>query len=294
MMHSAASKHLLVLLAVLAPAASFRQGAWQPVSLIETEVSDQSFWSAQWRSLEGELTGLLQVSSESKNVTQNVTLPVAKNPAAPPTALRASKSAKKGGAADGLGKIQGMMKGLMGKAMLAPMLDMMKGMYQDQKKRIGDLNKREVKSKKTFEEQQARFDKQMQETKEKFDHHRLPEDFYKNETRDMKRQFKYWEGVRSRNKRQYHNNLKITHGMMAREKDMITQYESAMNTPDTVKISSSAPVGKKEPEQAPEVVLAQSRAETAEFCKAVLVEVRTELQRVPVSNVMGLYTDAVL
>jgi len=292
MLHSA--KRLLALLVTigtLSPAASFRHGALQKT---ETAVSDQSFWSAQWRSLEGELTGLLQVSSESKNVTQNVTLPVAKNPAAPPTALRASKSAKKGGAADGLGKIQGMMKGLMGKAMLAPMLDMMKGMYQDQKKRIGDLNKREVKSKKTFEEQQARFDKQMQETKEKFDHHRLPEDFYKNETRDMKRQFKYWEGVRSRNKRQYHNNLKITHGMMAREKDMITQYESAMNTPDTAKKSSAAPVGKKEPEQAPEVVLAQARAETAEFCKTVLVEVRTELQRVPVSNVMGLYTDAVL
>merc|ERR1719213_862794 len=122
-----------------------------------------------------------------------------------------------------------MMKGLTGKAMLAPMEAMLESMYEDQKKRIGDLNKREQKSKERFAKQQSDFDAKIKDIKMRHDKHRLSDEFFKNETRDYTRQFKYWQGVRERNHRQFHNALKITHGMMQREKDMISKYEAAMS-----------------------------------------------------------------
>merc|ERR1719199_1723542 len=145
---------------------------------------------------------------------------------------------------DRLSQTENMMNGLTGKAMLAPMLGMLEGMYQDQKKRIGEINKREQKSKDRFAKQQKEFDEKIKSIKERHEKGKLSDEFFKNETRDYTRQFKYWEGVRSRNKRQYHNALKITHGMMQREKDMIAQYERAMsmNVPDEdKKVNAAAP-----------------------------------------------------
>merc|ERR1719213_1218433 len=109
---------------------------------------------------------------------------------------------------------------------------MPKGLYDDQKKRIGDINKREEVSKQRFAKEQAEFNKRLKTIKERYEHHKLSEEFYKNETRDYTKQFKHWEGVRSRNHRQFHNSLKITHGMMQKEKDMITQYEKAIAMKD--------------------------------------------------------------
>merc|ERR1719160_774889 len=131
--------------------------------------------------------------------------------------------------ANRLTQAENMMKGLEGKAMLAPMLGMLKSMYDDQKKRIGEINKREQKSKERFGKQQADFNARIADIKARHDKHKLSDEFFKNETRDYTRQFKYWEGVRERNHRQFHNALKITHGMMQREKDMIAKYEAAMS-----------------------------------------------------------------
>merc|ERR1719420_1456760 len=109
------------------------------------------------------------------------------------------------------------------------MLGMLNEMYGDQKKRIGDINKREQQSKERFAKQQKEFNDKIKEIKLRHDKHKLNDEFFKNETRDYTRQFKYWEGVRSRNHRQFHNALKITHGMMQREKDMIAKYKAAMS-----------------------------------------------------------------
>lgn len=258
------------------------------------EANDESFWTAQWHALESELLQLQEVvhvianpvngtekaaPGELKNSKSNATIkksnastvlppPKPASAVAPAASDPASDEASKE-----LAKVQGMVKGLTGKAMLAPMLEMLKGLYQEQKKRIGDLNKREQQSKKRFEKEQDEFNKRMNASKAKHDAHRLDDEFFKNETRDYTKQFKYWEGVRSRNKRQYHNALKITHGMMQREKDMIAQYERALKTP--LPQATQAKV----PEQAPEVDLLQKHKATAKFCREVLVEVHSELAR---------------
>merc|ERR1719159_2091355 len=143
-------------------------------------------------------------------------------------------------------------------------------MYQDQKKRIGEINKREQKSKERFVKQQADFNKKIKSIKERHEKGKLSDEFFKNETRDYTRQFKYWEGVRSRNHRQFHNALKITHGMMQREKDMISQYEAAMS----MKMPEEKKAAPAKPEEAPEVVLVQQRKSAAAFIQQTLVEVR--------------------
>jgi hypothetical protein len=175
-----------------------------------------------------------------------------------------------------LSQTENMMKGLTGKAMLAPMLGMLEGMYQDQKKRIGEINKREQKSKDRFAKQQKEFNDKIKSIKERHEKGKLSDEFFKNETRDYTRQFKYWEGVRSRNHRQFHNALKITHGMMQREKDMISQYEAAMSmkTPADNKKTTAAPA---KAEEAPEVVFMQQRKAAAVFIQETLMEVRRHL-----------------
>lgn len=312
---------LLLIYAQLVPAFSFlgvqqaevagtAERSWT-ISL--TEASDQSFWTRQWYALEDELLqlqGVVSVITTPVNATAHVpagqpttsksTVTIAKSNASKvvgdlpkrvnsnASAARhvASKVATSDESSKVLAKVQGMVKGLEGKAMLAPMLEMLKGMYEEQKKRIGDLNKREQQSKKRFETQKQEFYARMNATKQKHDDHRLNDEFFANETRDYTRQFKYWEGVRARNKRQYHNALKITHGMMQREKDMVAQYERAMKTPVPQK---QAAAQAKVPEESPEVVFLQQHVATDKFCQKVLVEVQSELARwkAPVRNVVG-------
>jgi len=176
--------------------------------------------------------------------------------------------------ADRLAQAEAMTKGLVGKAMLAPMEGMLEGMYDDQKKRIGELNKREQKSKERFAKQQAEFDQRIKDIQTRHNNHKLSDEFFKNETRDYTRQFKYWQGVRERNHRQFHNALKITHGMMQREKDMISQYKAAMSMKmpeDKKKATAAAPV------EAPEVVFVQKRKAAAAFIQEALIEVRRNL-----------------
>jgi len=127
-----------------------------------------------------------------------------------------------------LATAEGLMKGKMGTAMLKPMLAMLKGLYQDQKERIGDLNKKEEESKKRYANQKAAFDKRIQKINDEVKNHKFSAEFGANQTRDYTQQFKYWEGVRSRDHKQFHNALKITHGLMSKEKDTIKQYEKAL------------------------------------------------------------------
>jgi len=184
---------------------------------------------------------------------------------------------------DRLAQAEGMIKGLTGKAMLAPMLGMLKSMYDDQKKRIGDLNKKEAKNKERYAQEQADYDARIKEIKAKHDAHRLNDEFFKNETRDATRQFKYWEGVRSRNHRQFHNALKITHGMMQKEKDMISKYEAAMSMKmpeDSKKDNKKAAV----PVEAPDVVFLQQRAAVIAFIQEHLTEVRSYLAETMAAN----------
>jgi len=255
--------------------------------------------ATQWRALESDMQTLKKsFGAEEVHATgflQLRTSPVAKadeKPKAEPKAKSNASAAKLSAksvnatnqqaakpslsepATDRLAAAQSMMKGLTGKAMLAPMLGMLNSMYDDQKKRIGDLNKREQKSKDRFAKQQSEFDARIKDITTRHANHKLSDEFFKNETHDYTRQFKYWQGVRERNHRQFHNALKITHGMMQREKDMISKYEAAMTmktAEDTKKKAPAAPV------EAPDVVFVQQRKATAAFIQENESEVRRSL-----------------
>jgi hypothetical protein len=261
-----------------------------------SETEDQNFLTLQWHALENELLtlqkslteeeihrngGFLQLRSspvakangEPKNAT-NVGSKSNRDPKKQAAKIEAPDSAPPAPETDRLASTEAMMKGLTGQAMLAPMLGMLKGMYDDQKKRIGDLNKREQKSKDRFAKQQSDFDAKINDIKLRHDKHKLSDEFFKNETRDYTRQFKYWQGVRERNHRQFHNALKITHGMMQREKDMISKYEAAMsmNMPEDKKTPAAS-----KPVEAPEVVFVQQRKAAVAFIQEALIEVRQNL-----------------
>merc|ERR1719321_972871 len=152
---------------------------------------------------------------------------------------------------------------------------MLKGMYQEQKKRIGELNRKEEISKKRFVKQEAQYKERVKELEDKVKLHKFDSEFAKNGTAEYKRQYTYWQHVRERNHRQYHNTLKITHGIMQREKDMISQYEKALAMRDTSASGSEAPA---KATQAPEVVLEQQRVEFRKFCREALVEIRREMR----------------
>jgi len=275
------------------------------------ETEDQNFLATQWRALESDMlklqkefakeeahnSGFLQIRASPVAQAETAKVETKEKPKEKAQTAKkepedASKSKAKSNpkklaaklepsepASPEMGRLtqtENMMKGLTGKAMLAPMLAMLKGMYDDQKKRIGDINKREQKSKDRFAKQQKEFNDKIKEIKLRHDKHKLSDEFFKNETRDYTRQFKYWEGVRSRNHRQFHNALKITHGMMQREKDMIAQYEAAMSMkmPEDNNKKTAAPA---KPEEAPEVVFMQQHKAAASFIQKTLVEVRRHL-----------------
>jgi len=261
----------------------------------QAEMSERKFLVAQWRVLEGELLQLQHALKNSTNTSAASNKTVAASPAPKVESAKVQVAEHKKDAhsdiQDRLASVKGMMKANMGKAMLKPMLEMLKGLYQDQKTRIGDLNKKEEESKKRYAGQKAAFDKRIQTIKDDVAHHKFSEEFGQNQTRDYTRQFKYWEGVRSRDHKQFHNALKITHGLMAKEKDTIKQYEVAIasgkgkDSEDDAHdkfvsgIMKTLDAHKKEDKkekvsnEMPEVVLLQ-------FCQDALTEVRSALSEV--------------
>lgn len=225
------------------------------------EEQEEEFWTLQWQTLEREAFKLERI------LTPHVSnfLQISKQPAHSQAVLD---------------KIKGQVKGLMGKAALAPMLSMLKSMYADQKKKIGSLNKQEKESKVRFDKQQKEYQERVKYLEDKGEAKggKLDAEFVKNGTAEYKRQFTYWQHVRERNHRQYHNTLKITHGMMEREKNMISQYEKALAIPDPAASASKAPAKAAKPEEAPEVVLEQQRVEFKKFCREALVEIHTAME----------------
>jgi len=164
-------------------------------------------------------------------------------------------------------------KGLVGKAMLAPALGMLHGLYDDQKGRISALNKREQTSKERFAEQQKKHDQKLASLKDKFDHHRISQEFYANSTKDENRLFKYWQGCRDRAHHQFHTQLKLTHGLMEKEKGMIGAYDKALADPEPTKDGLKA-FNKVAKQVTPEIVFMQDS--DVQFCASSLAIVEEE------------------
>jgi len=167
---------------------------------------------------------------------------------------------------------------LQGAAMLAPMLGMMKSLYDDSKERISQQNKREAKSKTWFASKEAEHNAKLAQIEGKFKNHTLSEEFRTNETRDENRYFNYWSRCRERQHRQFHTNLKIQHGMMMKAKKMIDVYEKALSTKPADKKQAAKEV--RQMTGMPDIMFLQKAL--GGFCQDSLVEVRkerTELQQ---------------
>merc|ERR1719316_1109566 len=145
---------------------------------------------------------------------------------------------------------------LKGKMALAPMLAMLKGLYDDSKSRIAEQNVREEKSKKWFAGKEAEHKAKLATIEGRFQNHTLSEEFRTNETRDENRYFNYWERCRQRQHRQFHTNLKIQHAMMTKVKKMINMYEKALSPKATDQAQAKKQLGQMT--GMPEIVFLQN------------------------------------
>jgi len=252
----------------------------------EAESEDRSFLLAQLDATESQLKEFLQI----------VAAPVAKTPepkkeAAPVAKKEEAAKAKtakdfskdedpmKVAASLGLPKLNSV-KGLKGQMALAPMLAMLKGLYEESKERISQQNVREEKSKKWFAEKEAAHKEKQATIDGKFANHTLSEEFRTNETRDETRYFKYWQGCRERQHRQFHTNLKIQHAMMNKVKKMIGVYDKALSPKAEDKAAAKKQL--RQMTGMPEIVFLQGpqfdevKREVTSFCLESLEEVKKE------------------
>jgi hypothetical protein len=265
-------------------------GDW--AALHEAESEDRSFLLAQLDQTEGELVKLqsflasssktgdfLQISASPVKKADVAVKPASKAPEAKKDVAKvASAAAKATVAAPTVAKPEmdpsKLMK-LKGKMALAPMLAMLKGLYQDSKDRIAQQNTREEKSKKWFAGKEAEHKAKMDKIEGSFKNGTLSEEFRTNETRDETRYFTYWSRCRERQHRQFHTNLKIQHAMMMKTKKMIEMYEKTLSGK-----ASDHEEAKKQLQGAggmPEIVFLQEVQRTVgRFCQDSLAEVRKE------------------
>eukprot|EP00420_Gonyaulax_spinifera_P036004 CAMPEP_0197878464 /NCGR_PEP_ID=MMETSP1439-20131203/6849_1 /TAXON_ID=66791 /ORGANISM="Gonyaulax spinifera, Strain CCMP409" /LENGTH=297 /DNA_ID=CAMNT_0043497885 /DNA_START=160 /DNA_END=1051 /DNA_ORIENTATION=- len=264
----------------------------QMAAIAETEADDRRFWSEQWRAMESSLQQLLEASeapggpreglafTQTANDTDAKSLAATSKPVASATdpATVVPKD-------DFPVKVPKLNLNPKSVADLAPALAMLKGLYEDSKERIAQLNAREKKTRKQFEDREALHKARIAEIEARFKNHTLREEFYKNETRDENKFFTYWQGVRERQHRQFHTSLKIQHGTLSKVKSMIDVYEKTMagKTDQTEVKKDLAKVG-----VVPEVVLLQEAWHSAApFFGDALVAVRaasSELESTPPSH----------
>jgi len=234
-----------------------QSSAWKAAQAEAAE--DTQFWEGEWQDME---TELLQLRAFA--------LGTPPAPAAKPAAKADAKSHHH------FNPLAGLKLNLEPKspADLVPALAMLKGLYEDGKQRIGQLNAREKKSKDHYEEKKAQHDARIAAINA---NHKVSKEFAANETHDETRLWTYWQHVRERQHRQFHTSLKISHATLTKVKQMIDVYEKT--------IAGNAP--KKELQKefnkvaghqvAPEVVFLQgSRNELAKFCDEQLQELHAE------------------
>lgn len=243
-------------------------GEWSACRRAESE--DRSFWGAQLDSQEKEL---LQVQAaavvmrRSANASANASASGLANASQPPKSRKHSPS-----------PLAGLNISLNPKtpADLLPTLAMLKALYAEGKERISKLNEREKLSKQQFESKEKEHNARLARIEEKVTGHKLSAAFAANETHDENRLWSYWQRVRERQHRQFHTSLKIQHGTMEREKQMIDMYEKTIaGTADKESVASelSKVAGGS---AAPEVVFAQGAAllQASAYCTQALAEVR--------------------
>jgi hypothetical protein len=194
----------------------------------ETQLDDQQFWDADQQYWAGQFSQLqkdifqlqkaagetvtadLQLSSQPISNKSVVAAAAKPTPVKPHNATAPTKNTTSNPidhaaeafetAAKGLAGLPSMAdsKAEQGKAALVPMLAMLKGMYDDQKHRIAELNRHEEVAKKRFEKQKAEYEARIAKIK---NNTLLSAGTAKNATEQATKFFKYWERSRERSHR---------------------------------------------------------------------------------------------
>lgn len=226
------------------------------------ETDDRRFWTQLWVAVSGELRQLQTAAADGVVVSSS--------------AKRFSSLAQLSNGSDALGEkrrhspLTGLHLNLDPKVPsdLVPAAAMLKGLYEDGKQRITELNAREKKYKEAFAERQAKHDARMADIAQQ----KLSDGFKANETKDEDRLFTYWQRVRERQHRQFHTSLKIQHGTLKKVKTMIDMYDKAIAGKDN-RAEAKEQIARVAGGAVPEVVLLQEAWQaTAQYCKAALAE----------------------
>jgi len=225
------------------------------------ETDDRRFWTQLWVAVSGELRQLQTAAADGV--------------AASGSAKRFASLAKLGNGSAALGEKRRHSRipthlNLDPKVPsdLVPALAMLKGLYEDGKQRITELNAREKKYKEAFAERQTKHDARMADIA----HQKLSDGFKANETKDENRLFNYWQRVRERQHRQFHTSLKIQHGTLKKVKTMIDMYDKAIAGKGN-RAEAKEQIAQVAGGAVPEVVLLQKAWHaTAHYCKTALAE----------------------
>merc|ERR1719215_737100 len=147
---------------------------------------------------------------------------------------------------------------------------MLKGLYEEGKERIGQLNAREQKYKAHYEEKQKEHEQNLVAIDARFKNSTLSADWKTNETKEENRLWGYWERVRQRQHSQYHTSLKIQHGTLEKVKTMIQAYEGAI-AGNADKKTIAKKIQKVSGGAMPDIVFLQDAKKTvAAFCADAL------------------------
>jgi len=284
-------------------ASDAKEGSSDWAVYMKAESEDRSFLMNQLDGTEAELLQLQKLAQAITQQTAVVSEPAKKNASAPAketvkavaknaTKLAAKKEEKASSKAPKIPSEEALKDmdpaklvaslgipslNLKGKASLAPMLAMLKGLYEDSKGRISEQNAREEKSKKWFAAKEAEHKAKLDKIEEKWKNHKLSDEFHTNETRDESRYFSYWQRCRERQHRQFHTNLKIQHAMMQKVKMMIGMYEKTLSGKAGDQEQAKKQLSQVSGGGMPEVVLLQEAGKTVlNFCRESLDEVRKE------------------
>lgn len=114
-----------------------------------------------------------------------------------------------------------------GKAMLDPAVEMLKGLYDQQKQRIGELNRHEQESKERYTEHEHDHSARLASLDATMKNSHLSQAVYQREVDEETGFSKYWERTRNRNKKGFHNQLNIIHNLMSKERAMMGDYATA-------------------------------------------------------------------
>lgn len=189
------------------------------------EAEDRDYWTSAWANLESELRGLAQVAASAR-----------------PAALGSAPAGfwDKGGTAAFSGSL--VSGSSSDSSWVGAQIGVLQGLYDEGKKKIAELNQHERLSKQTFATHEQEHADRLTALKA-LNHSHAGAAVRERENSEASFLFNYWSRVRKRSRKQYRNMLRIEHGTMQMEKNLIDQYQKAQGAAAAQPGPGPGPVG---------------------------------------------------